>query len=291
MLPGGSTLLSAGGNQICVWDLIAGKLQASFSHHQKTITSMCLDGTANRLLTAGLDQQVKIVDTKDWALVHTMKFNAPLLSIAVSPDNARIAAGMSDGMLAVRHRGARNLALVASQKQRAKTLRTGTYRYYLRGSSMPAKPEDYVVAERKRHKLHVYDAHLKKFEYGAALDSALATGDVSLVAALVELLERQRAIQQAISGRSESQLVPLLRFLVQNIAHPRHAAIFLRLAQDLFERYVPIVGHSITIDQLFVTLAQRLKDELQAQRQLMQLLGTLDTIIATAALCQPVATI
>lgn len=55
-LPGGALLLSAGGPTIKVWDLISGgRLVHEFSNHQKTITSICLDGTGTRVLSAGLD--------------------------------------------------------------------------------------------------------------------------------------------------------------------------------------------------------------------------------------------
>lgn len=42
---------------IKVWDILAGgRLLAGFSNHQKTITSLCFDGSYGRLLSAGLDR-------------------------------------------------------------------------------------------------------------------------------------------------------------------------------------------------------------------------------------------
>lgn len=57
--PSGATCVSCGNNWVRVWDLLAGgKLLLSFSNHQKTITSLCFDGTSQRLLSAGLDRSV-----------------------------------------------------------------------------------------------------------------------------------------------------------------------------------------------------------------------------------------
>lgn len=51
--------IATGSNVVKVWDVLAGgRLLASFSNHQKTITSLCFDGSYRRLLSAGLDRHV-----------------------------------------------------------------------------------------------------------------------------------------------------------------------------------------------------------------------------------------
>ena len=45
-----------------IWDILAGgRLVATFSNHQKTITSLCFDGQCSRLLSASLDRYWYIV--------------------------------------------------------------------------------------------------------------------------------------------------------------------------------------------------------------------------------------
>ncbi len=59
LFPSGGTCVSAGDNYIKVWDILSGgRLLALFSNHQKTITSICFDGTGQRLLSGGLDKLV-----------------------------------------------------------------------------------------------------------------------------------------------------------------------------------------------------------------------------------------
>ena len=59
MFPSGGMGVTAGGNVVRVWDLLrgrGGRPLASFSSHQKTITSLSFDGSCGRLLSAGMDK-------------------------------------------------------------------------------------------------------------------------------------------------------------------------------------------------------------------------------------------
>ena len=55
VLPGGGLLLSAAGPRLYAWDLLGrGKLLHTFSHHQKTVTGLALDGGGSRVLSCAL---------------------------------------------------------------------------------------------------------------------------------------------------------------------------------------------------------------------------------------------
>jgi len=82
--PSGGVAVSVGGPILRVWDLNMGKCVRALSNHQKTITCATFDGTKGRVLTGGLDAMVKVYDVEDWKVVHTMRYPAPLLSLAVS---------------------------------------------------------------------------------------------------------------------------------------------------------------------------------------------------------------
>lgn len=85
MFPSGSVALSASGPILRAWDLVAGgRCIRAMSNHQKTVTTLGFDGRAGRLLTGGLDQMVKVYDVSTYKVVHTMKYPAPVLSLAIS---------------------------------------------------------------------------------------------------------------------------------------------------------------------------------------------------------------
>ena len=85
MFPSGTVALSSAGPILRVWDLVAGgKCIRAMSNHQKTVTSLAFNDNASRLLTGSLDHMVKVYDVGTYKVVHTMRYPAPILSLAVS---------------------------------------------------------------------------------------------------------------------------------------------------------------------------------------------------------------
>jgi U3 small nucleolar RNA-associated protein 15 len=85
MFPSSTVVLSSAGPILRVWDIVAGgRCTRALSNHQKTVTAMTFDHNAGRLLTGGLDHMVKVYDTSTYRVVHTMRYPAPVLCIAIS---------------------------------------------------------------------------------------------------------------------------------------------------------------------------------------------------------------
>jgi U3 small nucleolar RNA-associated protein 15 len=186
--PTGGVAVSVGGPILRVWDLNMGKCVRALSNHQKTITCAAFDGTKGRVMTGGLDAMVKVYDVEDWKVVHTMRYPAPLLSLAVSPDDTHIAAGMTDGTLAVRRRDPKQSETSAIEAKQS-ALSSGSYEYFAemetifgtghikkKGKDLPGVvgPADEIKIEsRRKDKLKIFDKHLKSFKYSAALDTGI----------------------------------------------------------------------------------------------------------------------
>jgi U3 small nucleolar RNA-associated protein 15 len=95
----------AGDTTLKVWDLLGGaRLVHEFSHHQKTITSLCLDSSSSRLMSASLDHMIKFYDVSTYNVVHSTKYPEPILSMQLSPDSTKLAVGQVNGQLIVRRR-------------------------------------------------------------------------------------------------------------------------------------------------------------------------------------------
>ena len=82
--PFGGVGITVGGPILRVWDLNMGKCIRALSNHQKTVTCAAFDGTKGRVLTGGLDAMVKVYDVEEWKVVHSMRYPAPVLTLAVS---------------------------------------------------------------------------------------------------------------------------------------------------------------------------------------------------------------
>lgn len=85
MFPDGGVVVAAGGPSLKVFDILAGgRPMHSLSNHQKTVTSMCFDNSYSRLLTGSLDHHVKVYNVQDYSVVHSVKYPAPIMSVAIS---------------------------------------------------------------------------------------------------------------------------------------------------------------------------------------------------------------
>lgn len=85
MFPSGTVALSTSGPILRVWDIVAGgRCTRALSNHQKTVTTLVLSAKGDRLLTGSLDQMVKVYDVSTYKVVHTMRYPAPVLCLAIS---------------------------------------------------------------------------------------------------------------------------------------------------------------------------------------------------------------
>ena len=278
--PNGGAVISSGGPVIKVWDILSGgRCMHTLGNHQKTVTSMCFDGSASRLVTGSLDQHVKIYDVQDYKVVHSVKYPAPILSVGLSPDDTHLAAGMSNGLLSIRQRQIKS-SEKAIKKQNQDYIRAGTYKYFMRGQSNTAAKDDFVVEHTKRQRLKKYDQFMKVFQYSNALDEVLRVSiqtPVVVAAVLQELIHRD-GLKQAITGRDDVSLEPLMRFLIRNIHHPRFTNLLVDVSEAVIDCYTRVFGQSPLIDDLLSRLTVKVKQEIQLQKDLIETMATLDML-------------
>lgn len=211
LLHGGSRAITIGGPEVKVWDFFSGgTCAATLRNHAKAVTCGALNSAGDRLLTGGLDGHVKIYDISNLDLLSSASFGGQVLSLAVTPQDNRIAVGLVDGTVDIRTRKNVTTAIPNSptalasgglisdepsllpqstgalkerlfdgwgrgfEKPKRNEPRPGTMRYFLRGqSAKPTDDRDVVVRKRRRTGLKDHDVLLRKFAYGEALDSVL----------------------------------------------------------------------------------------------------------------------
>ncbi|OSD04245.1 WD40 repeat-like protein [Trametes coccinea BRFM310] len=302
MFPSGTVALSSAGPILRVWDLVAGgRCVRAMSNHQKTITSLAFNSDASRVLTGGLDQMVKVYDVSTYRVVHTMRYPAPILCMAISPDETHIAAGMSDGTLSVRRRQPKASEPAAQDLFSVASLRTGAFESFLGGAlpeigrghvkekkkSKPIGDVDELKVESKRKKrLREYDRLLKNFKYSAALDSVLRKNvPPTTTFSLIQELIHRDGLRTALAGRDDVLLEPVLRLLLKHVTDPRFGEMVCDVANVVIaEMYTPVLGQSPLIDTLFVRLRKKVAAEIRFQKELVKAKGALDMLLASAAL-------
>eukprot|EP00911_Craspedida_sp_UC1_P000938 UC1_evm1s708 len=282
--PSGGSFVTAGGNTIRVWDALGtGRLLASFSNHQKAITSLQFDSDHKRLISGGLDRHVKVYDVASWKVVHAFKEPAPILDLALAPTETHFVAGTSTGLLSIRQRK-QPISTEAATAAARRAPRPGSYKYFLRGHDYRAERKDIKVEVERKHKLKPYDRLMRKFQYALALDAVLeGRPRAVVVVSVLQELVRRSGLKQALSGRDETALRPVLVFLVKNVTNPRYARLLIGVANVLLDVYAGQVGLSPTIDALLEKLLQKLRAEVALQERLLETLGSIDAILAAGA--------
>ncbi|KAK0242831.1 Trp-Asp repeat-containing protein [Armillaria nabsnona] len=298
MFPSGTVAISSSGPIIRAWDIVAGgRCTRALSNHQKTITSLAFNASASRLLTGGLDQMVKVYDVSTYKVVHTMRYPAPILCLAVSPDESHIAAGMSDGTLSVRRRQQKASEMSDNAPFSASNVRSGAFESFLgsgigqgqtknKSKSRPIGDANEFRIESKRTKrLKDYDRFLKGFKYSAALDSVLRKNVPPATAfALIQELIHRDGLRTALAGRDDVLLEPVLRLLVKYVTDPRFGEMACDVASMVIEMYASVIGQSPLIDSLFLQLQKKVLMELRFQRELLKTKGALDMVFSLTAL-------
>uniref|UniRef100_A0A7S3HET6 U3 small nucleolar RNA-associated protein 15 C-terminal domain-containing protein n=1 Tax=Spumella elongata TaxID=89044 RepID=A0A7S3HET6_9STRA len=305
--PSGTMLLTASGSEVRVYDIISGgKLLHTFNNHQKFVTSLCLDGTSSRVLSAGLDGHVKVYSLQTMQVVHGMKFGSPLVSMAMPADNKKLVVGFVNGTVMARSRRAEDslldlgtghgitaglLAQHAAQQQQNRHFKgAGMVHSYGNNagsetaSNAGSTLDDAAVQTERTARLQPYERLLKKFNYQAALDAALKTRNPVVVITVLEELCRRSGLSIALSGRDETSLEPIVSFSARYVNHPKYSRLVIQVVQKMLDLYASVLGHSDAIDELFTKLHKQVRAEVGFQRQILRVMGSLDGIISTATM-------
>lgn len=281
LFPSGGLLVSAGGRYVKVWDLLkGGQLLVSLRNHHKTVTSLCLSSSGQRLLSGSLDRHVKIYSTMNYKVVHSFDYAASILSFALAPDDEMIVVGMTNGVLNVKHRKPdekKSNEPVAKKHPR--------YRMFVKGKDYMPKQDDFIVSKPVRQHLKKYDKLLRGFQVSAALDAVLEThvrnSNPEVTVAVMNVIDRRGTLKNALAGRDEKQLCVILNFLIKHTIDPRFTPILLNVAEKVIDIYSSVVNQSPVVDKLFLKLQDTLEKEITYQEELLEVLGMMDTLFAT----------
>ncbi|KAI1491798.1 WD domain-containing protein [Biscogniauxia mediterranea] len=303
-LPSGTTVLAAAENQISVLDLVAGKPQHIISNHQKTVTSLSLASNGKRLVSGGLDGHVKIFETTGWNVVAGAKYPSPVLAVSVitagaNEDDRHLAVGMESGMLSLRTRLTGPEA--AREREREKemaALIAGRVSEYDRSKNkrkrriggakrleMVGEGADVVIANDisrpKREK--PWQKDLRHGRYAAALDRVLDPeakdyAPLTVLTLLVALRHRS-ALREALEGRDEDTVQPILRWVQTHIVSPRYVAVCVDVATHLLDLYTQFVAGSAELEAGFKTLHRRVRHEVEKAQMATQTTGMLGSLL------------
>ncbi|GJQ10685.1 hypothetical protein GpartN1_g2476.t1 [Galdieria partita] len=296
IFPSGTLAVSVGGNSVRVWDLFTGgRMIADLQNHSRAAMCASLDGTGSRLITAGLDQQVKVYNTSSFEMVASVWIEGEIVSISLSQDEHFMACGLSSGKLIVKRHSPfmRERELIEQGRDRHEvatpsTVRLektgavpGTLRYFFRGQDQKARPEDVIVPKPPKVKFRKHDKMLQSFRYSDALDAAMETGQTAFSCAVIEELVSRNGLKTALSGRDEESLLPVLQLITKNIHNPYYSHTLIGLTKVVLSIYEQVLTSSIRLRPLLEKLLSGVKEQLQIQREMRRTIGQTKAILST----------
>ncbi|AEO57099.1 hypothetical protein MYCTH_2302897 [Thermothelomyces thermophilus ATCC 42464] len=309
-LPSGTTLLAAAGNAISVLDLVAAKPLRLITNHQKTVTSLSLASHGRRVVSGSLDGHVKVFETTDWNVVAGSKYPSPILSLSVvtagaAREDRHLVVGMQSGVLSIRTRlsgaaaekardraaveAARDMGTAALEKldaQKAKRKRAAMTNKSmdLLGEAVDVIiPTDAQGGRGRRPKLKPWQRYFRQGRYAAALDEVIDMTDeqyqpVTALTLLVALRHRS-ALREALEGRDEISVLPLLKWVSKYISDPRYLSICVDLSFHLLDLYSEHVGGSAELAAQFQSLLGKVSKEVEKAQMAIQTHGMVESLM------------
>jgi U3 small nucleolar RNA-associated protein 15 len=288
--PTGSFIVTAAKNEVNIWNIFGGGSHVhKFSSHQKNISSIAMDASGSKLLSAGLDGHVKIHSMQKLQLTHGMQYYSSISAVKLSDDSLKLVVGFVNGGLISKTRTLKKSEIegpaimqrgVSHRKQGQKRMLSTTDDRSVRLAT--ELMESGTVFREKKAYLKPYEKSLRKFQYQETLDKALDTRNPIVVVTVIEELVQRNGLGIAVAGRDEGTLEPLLSFTAKYISNPRYASLITQVAHHILDAYGSIIGHSDSIDELFLKLRRHVKKEVTFQHQANFVMGYLNCIVSNS---------
>ncbi|CAK9439484.1 uncharacterized protein LODBEIA_P35840 [Lodderomyces beijingensis] len=282
-----STVVSAGGPHVKIWDLTRGAQVHQLDNFTKTTT--CLYDTREKgLLVGSLDGLVKIFDynTTNWDVKFGWKFGSGgVLTCAVSPgDYKHFAAGLTSGLISIRTRKTE-----PKVKQGIKQETTSAYARMMKGRDYMGEEEYEIVnntstpvqqqSQQQKGKLKQFEKYLNAFKWWEALDSAFAPGlpKEQTITILNELKKRGK-MRIALFERDEISLVPMLQWFIKNIEDVRSFNLICDYIGVILEMYGNMIDKSVVLEENFNILLRKIDSEIKKCEKASAINGMLELL-------------
>eukprot|EP01090_Pellita_catalonica_P018590 TRINITY_DN6056_c0_g1_i1.p1 TRINITY_DN6056_c0_g1~~TRINITY_DN6056_c0_g1_i1.p1 ORF type:complete len:360 (-),score=55.09 TRINITY_DN6056_c0_g1_i1:1042-1962(-) len=287
-LPSGSMLATGSVDGFTrIYDVISGgKLRHEMCNHQKTVTSLSLAHNNTRLISASLDQHIKIYDLNDYKVLHSIKYESPILCAGVSQSDQHLVAGMSDGVLSIRHRDHKEMPLLRDTMGPFEGKTFAAYASFMRAkAAVQAKgtgAPEFIVRKPKHYRDAKHDRYLRGFRYSEALDAALVQRNRPELAfgVLRDLIQRN-ALAHALVNRDEHSLRNILHFLLKNVTDIRFFSVLGNVLDTVLEIYQDIILVTPSLSLMVQRIRNKIAVEVRSQQNLQQLLGCIEFFVGT----------
>ncbi|EGT33430.1 hypothetical protein CAEBREN_15798 [Caenorhabditis brenneri] len=284
-LPGEQLIATAAGPIVKIWDTTTGRPLTALQAHYKTVTSLRLATNSTCLLTAGIDRRVNAFRTTNYSLIHSWSMPSPVLDIDVSRDDQTMAIGMGN-LLALYRRAEikKEVTATAMNEDKRALIRTSAPPVKLAEKDRDDQKVEVVAKNLEKLKIPKVDGMLSSFKHAAVI-RLLFSGKFrsTLEAAIVSYLRiivMRGAIHRALAGQEFGVQKNLLIFLNHQLFKTQYFSTLREVAIAFFEVYGTEALHKDLVKQV-QRLKLTLSRELEVQKMISSLIGSIDLIVST----------
>ncbi|GMT01376.1 hypothetical protein PENTCL1PPCAC_23550, partial [Pristionchus entomophagus] len=292
-LPREQLVAVAAGPTVRLYDITTGgRCLQSITAHHKAITSMCLVRGGEQMLTVSIDKRMNVVRTADLSLVHSTGLAAPILDLAASPDDNKVAVGMGSLIALLRREEAPTDAvsslvagaggvIAAPRKTYAAQGQLRSVNVETRGEK-ELKEVEPVVKVASEFKLSHEDTLLKRYRHAALVTRAFtnkgakANSMPDVVVGWLSVVVARMAMGRALAGQQPAVLVNVTKFVSRNLFKFHYFDTLSAVAESLFE--VCADSPTPALSTGLVRLREAIARELSVQKELAQTIGALEML-------------
>jgi U3 small nucleolar RNA-associated protein 15 len=254
---------------------------------------------------------LKVFETTSWNVVAGAKYSSPILAVQVvtsgaNGDDRHLVVGMQSGVLSIktrlsgpeatreREREKEMQALIegtiaSHDKTRRKRKNRGIVANRL---DLIGEGADVVIAGNpatrdKSAKEKPWQRDLRRGQFSSALDRVIDTSSKSYtpltVLTLLVALRHRSALREALEGRDEETVKPVLNWVQKYIVDPRYVSVCVDVAMHLLDMYAEFVGDSKELEDSFRLLHRRVRQEVERAQMATQTGGMLEGLLVGMA--------
>jgi len=273
-----TSMVTAGGPSIKIWDMAAGKLVNEMANFQKTVTCLADAGDNRGIIAGSLDGHVKVFDLVNWEVKFGWKFGGGVLSCGVSPNSKHFVAGLTSGLLSIRTRKTE-----PKVKQGVKQVKSNAFKKMLRGAEYHGEEEHRIISDKPKttRKLKTFEKHLNAFRWSEALDSAFIPGvSKEITVSVLEELKKRGKVRASLHGRDETSLEPILTWSLKAIEDVRSVNIVADWIAVIIELHGGMIEKAPVLEELILTLRKKISQEVEKAREAQKIEGMLQLLTA-----------
>uniref|UniRef100_A0AC35U0U5 U3 small nucleolar RNA-associated protein 15 homolog n=2 Tax=Rhabditophanes sp. KR3021 TaxID=114890 RepID=A0AC35U0U5_9BILA len=288
LFPNDNIMATAGGQVVKLWDIASSYRELTMlEHHHKTVTAMCLASNNRKLLTAGLDRRINVfkVDSGDYDLVYQMSTLAPVMTLAMSPNDDCMVYGMQNIVAINRRKAAskedkQSSSLKIAQKE---TKTKSMHRVFTQDAEGQKVRVVMTAPMLDKMNLGTIDNLVNSKKFNKVIEVLFMQSknwveNAALTVSALRQIYFNKELRRALTGRDERIMTNVFLFLKLNLFNTAYFSTLIKVAECLIDIYSEESDFSDVTKKHFQDLKRIVDCELKREGELLRIRGMLEVI-------------